>query len=1156
MNTSWFLKVATACCLVFAMTGCPWLVPQAPELDVDVVVYDNVVNVAVNDDDAQQVTITLLRDYNGDLVPIGQEATSARGRHQRVTATVTTTVENGYPVLSYSGYYYQWYPAYGYYGPVPYNYVNSRIVDTTETTVVDIVIPDGSPLLATFYLVEPAIYVAQVNGTNTDGEVFAQYEYNFEFVGIPELDVVYVPQAGDSFDTQVFGYVSGINTSDYGVATWIGNINGDNQFWSKPNVRSFATIDSQTGLFYQNIITATQANGAGLDEFAQIIVVAVYQTGSLVDNCQPCTGLPNLSGAVTYDIILRDVVPIPDGGEGEGEGEYSLTVPVLPPISDPDGFVQGFVTGPSLGNYRVAAYTFFGGVWNQKEDCEQLIAINPSNGSFHFSVSPFNYLPNDFLATHVAIYVVPAGTFTPCTVFPTGSTDGLSAPPNIPSAVAFGVFARPPAIDDGGEGEGEGENPELDFTQVSILRDPNGTVSGVATGANPATQGIAVYILVDGVWWEKEDCNVLVPINPDGTWTADITIHPNDSNATHVVAYLVPYGQADSLSCTIFTSRKSVLAPEISFALAQTEVVNRVPTINIVSSPGPADPNGILYGHVAAFNGPTAYKVVVYIRVGPWWSKPNIGSERYIFPDENGFWEAVIYSAPSDRDLTEIVAGLIPIDGEAPECNPCSTLDRSIFLASANIVRTPSDGETPVITVLGQNPLTLEGDTNAQYSDAGANASDVEDGDITSSITTTGSVNLGVVGNYVITYTVVDSDGNTAMATRTVHVVDTTPPVITILGPNPHTVQVLSGPYPEAGATALDAVDGDVSDDIQTVSTVNTELVGTYSVTYTVFDAAGNAAQAIKTVHVVNTQDNTPPVLAIQGDNPLTVEVNSGGYVDPGATAVDDVDGDISDQILTESTVDMTEVGTYTVTYTVNDSSGNGAQGVRTVHVVDTTPPVVTPLVPDFVMSQLLQLEHDLAAYRTDNSFPQGTVLWSAVYNTGALSISFDEELMTINSLGVAGDFTVTLTVMDESGNMDSQDITVTVLPCDDPIIFVESPPLSGSGDTMISGSFCGGNPADYRVVVYIKVTFGGVSFWFVKPDFGANAATVINPDGSWETTFAPNDGVIAPEPEQFLVMLIPVSAVDQIEMCGQNPPTCADRDPDLSIAVDYHFIN
>jgi len=78
---------------------------------------------------------------------------------------------------------------------------------------------------------------------------------------------------------------------------------------------------------------------------------------------------------------------------------------------------------------------------------------------------------------------------------------------------------------------------------------------------------------------------------------------------------------------------------------------------------------------------------------------------------------------------------------------------------------------------------------------------------------------------------------------------DTTPPVITIIEDNPAFACVDSN-YEDAGATAIDDEDGDISDKIETTSNVNTSIVGSYYVKYVVTDKEGNRAEATRTVDV------------------------------------------------------------------------------------------------------------------------------------------------------------------------------------------------------------------------------------------------------------------------------------------------------------------
>ena len=81
---------------------------------------------------------------------------------------------------------------------------------------------------------------------------------------------------------------------------------------------------------------------------------------------------------------------------------------------------------------------------------------------------------------------------------------------------------------------------------------------------------------------------------------------------------------------------------------------------------------------------------------------------------------------------------------------------------------------------------------------------------------------------------------------------DTTPPVIS-LGGSSTVNHILNSSYTDAGATATDDEDGDVSVTSDYSSTnPNKDLTGTYIITYTATDAAGNVATASRTVIVYN----------------------------------------------------------------------------------------------------------------------------------------------------------------------------------------------------------------------------------------------------------------------------------------------------------------
>ncbi|MDQ6998506.1 MAG: DUF5011 domain-containing protein, partial [Mariprofundus sp.] len=183
-----------------------------------------------------------------------------------------------------------------------------------------------------------------------------------------------------------------------------------------------------------------------------------------------------------------------------------------------------------------------------------------------------------------------------------------------------------------------------------------------------------------------------------------------------------------------------------------------------------------------------------------------------------------------------------------------SASDTSGNIGAANSSVTIVDQTKPVIALTGASPLTVA--QGSVFADPGTTVTDNVDVGLIAAAT--GVVDTAVVGAYILSYNVTDAAGNLATTvTRTVNVtpvvVDVTPPVITLSGVSP--VNVNQGTaYVDAGAIASDNVDGVISANIVTTNPVNIAVLGAYTVTYNVTDAAGNAATPVtRIVNVIPT---------------------------------------------------------------------------------------------------------------------------------------------------------------------------------------------------------------------------------------------------------------------------------------------------------------
>ena len=197
----------------------------------------------------------------------------------------------------------------------------------------------------------------------------------------------------------------------------------------------------------------------------------------------------------------------------------------------------------------------------------------------------------------------------------------------------------------------------------------------------------------------------------------------------------------------------------------------------------------------------------------------------------------------------------------------------------------------------------------------------------------------GKPGVYTITFNVKDKSGNAAKKViRKITVEDQTSPVITLNGSQTITIQ-FGDAYEDAGATARDNLDGNVTSSIQITGVDNLNQPGVHTISFNVKDKTGNVAVPVfRTVTVV---DAVPPVITLNGSSSVTIHVGE-TYTDEGATAWDNSDGDISSLIEISGIIPTGSPGVFTRTYKVRDKSGNvAAPLVRIIRVVESRPPAL-----------------------------------------------------------------------------------------------------------------------------------------------------------------------------------------------------------------------
>ena len=327
---------------------------------------------------------------------------------------------------------------------------------------------------------------------------------------------------------------------------------------------------------------------------------------------------------------------------------------------------------------------------------------------------------------------------------------------------------------------------------------------------------------------------------------------------------------------------------------------------------------------------------------------------------------------------------------------------------------TKDDTDAPEITILGDNPMTLEvGLSN--YTEMGATVTDNSCEIIEPVISV--NVNTKKIGQYSATYTATDFCGNSLKVERRVNVIDTTAPVITLVGDSHMFLEVGLSKYVEPGAKVTDNSGEILAPNI--LGEVNTSKIGQYIVTYTATDSSGNSSIIKRIVNI----DIPDPIIRLNGANSMNLEVGVSTYIEPSCTATDYLGKSLtpsvtitttnsSGETITVTSIDTKVLGNpYTVTYTVKDAYGGTSSMTRTVKIIDTIKPVIKLNGANPMTLTLGSTFTDPGVTVTDKSGQFKDTVVTSTVNTNKI-----------------GSYTVIYRVSDYSGNTASVSRTVKVI--------------------------------------------------------------------------------------------------------------------------------